>query len=247
MSSHADRYVDLEGCYNFRDLGGYRAADRRGVRRGLLFRSDALHHLTDADVARVRDELGVRAIVDVRSTREIRYEAWSPLAQPPVRYHHVPLFSDNQSDQPEEIPEDLGHRYFMILRSAARPLARVIELIAKEKEPTVFHCAAGKDRTGLISALILSLLGVDEEDVVEDYVATSRNLERIIARLRESPSYEAIFTELPPETLHAEAETMRSLLARVRAEFGSMSGYAEAVGIGAETRAQLVERLLERA
>ena len=122
----------------------------------------------------------------------------------------------------------------------------MVQLIASSAEPLVFHCAAGKDRTGIISALLLSLLGVDEEQVIEDYVATSRNLDRIIARLRESSSYEAIFTELPPETLHAEAETMRSMLEAARHRHGSMRGYAHEIGISAATIAQLEERLLER-
>ena len=77
-------------------------------------------------------------------------------------------------------------------------------------------------------------------------MATSRNLDRIIARLRTSPSYQAIFTELPPETLHAEAQTMRSLLESVRHFHGSMRGFAREIGISDATVAQLGERLLER-
>ena len=246
MRSHEDRYVVLDGCYNFRDLGGYRADDGRRVRPGLTFRSDALHHLSEADVAHLRDALRVGAIIDVRSASELRMEPRSPLARPPVRYHHVPLFPETTERERQELPATLGDRYLQILDFAAAPLAQVVQLIASSAEPLVFHCAAGKDRTGIISALLLSLLGVDEEQVIEDYVATSRNLGRIIARLRESPSYETIFTELPPETLHAEAETMRSMLEAARQRHGSMRGYAHGIGISDATIAQLEERLLER-
>ena len=78
----------------------------------------------------------------------------------------MPLFSEDAGREPDEIPATLGDRYFQILRFAAAPLARVVELVATSAEPLVFHCAAGKDRTGLIATLLLSLLGVDEEDVI---------------------------------------------------------------------------------
>jgi protein tyrosine/serine phosphatase len=240
-----DRYVDLEGCYNFRDLGGYAGRDGRRMRRGLLYRSDALHHLTAADVERLRGELGLRLIIDVRSAHEVTTENSSPLATHPVRYEHLPLFG-NQTMREEDAPDDLGDLYYMMMRYAREPIASVIEQIAASEDPLVFHCAAGKDRTGVISALLLSLLGVSEADVVEDYVSTSRNLDQIVARLRASESYSSIFTELPPETLHAEARTMEGLLERIAWEFGSMQGYAEWSGIGEKTTAQLETRLLER-
>ena len=240
-----DRYVDLEGCYNFRDLGGYAGLDGRRLRRGLLYRSDALHHLTSGDVARLRDELGLRLIIDVRSAHEVTTERRSPLETHPVAYAHLPLFG-NQTMREEDAPDDLGDLYYMMMRYAREPIASVVEYIASAADPLVFHCAAGKDRTGVISALLLSLLGVSEADVVEDYVSTSRNLEQIVERLRASESYSAIFTELPPETLHAEARTMESLLERIAWEFGSMRGYAEWSGIGEDTLAQLGTRLLER-
>lgn len=243
-----ERYVHLEGCHNFRDLGGYPARDGRRVRRGRVFRSDALHLLTESDVRRVRDELRLRAIIDVRSASEVRIDGAGPLAGPPVAYHHVPLFSDQTlAREPEEVPEDLGHRYFLMMRYAREPIGCVLRLVADARAPAVFHCAAGKDRTGVISAVILAILGVSEADIVDDYVCTSRNLDRIIERLRGSRAYRTIFTQLPPETLHADPGTMESLLHRVREAHGSMREYARTAGVDDDALARLEARLLEPA
>src|SRR5438105_11327825 len=90
------RVIDLEGCLNFRDLGGYPTADGRTVRWQQVYRSDALHHLTPAEVARVRDELGIAAVVDLRSTAELRGEGRGLLAREPLGFHHLPLFDSLQ-------------------------------------------------------------------------------------------------------------------------------------------------------
>ncbi len=249
--SHEDeplRLVELEGCLNFRDLGGYRTRGGRRVRWGQLYRSDALHHMSVRDVQRVRDELGVRAVIDLRSSAEVTLDGMGPLATPPVDYHHIPLFDGGRGDvEPEEIPQDLGHQYFLLLGAARGAIRCVLEILADATEPALFHCAAGKDRTGLISAVVLGLLEVEEAHIVEDYVFTSRNLERIIERLRQSPSYRAVFDRLPPQTLHAEPDTMASFLDRVRKAHGSLREFSLGLGLASETVTLLEERLLEQA
>src|SRR5438105_4998783 len=94
-TGRVQRRVDLEGCLNFRDLGGYPAGDDRRVRWRRVYRSDALHHLTPADVARMRDELAIGTVIDLRSTPEVRSDGRGALADAPVEFHHVPLFDGN--------------------------------------------------------------------------------------------------------------------------------------------------------
>ncbi len=244
----SERLVELEGCLNFRDLGGYGTRSGRRVRWGCLYRSDALHHMTDEDVRRVRDGLGVRAVVDLRSSAEIANDGIGPLPAPPVSYHHVPLFDGGHSDlELEEIPMDLGHQYFILLRVAWEAVRHTVEVLAHSTSPAIFHCAAGKDRTGLIAAVLLGLLDVDEEHIVEDYVFTSRVLDRIIERLERSTSYQKVFEHLPPDTFHAEPESMLSFLRRVREAHGSVREFALQGGLSARTLERLEERLLEEA
>lgn len=238
--------VRLEGCVNFRDLGGWRTAEGRRVRSGRLFRSDALHRVTPADLARLRGELGVRTLIDLRSSREVAQEGRGPLCEAPVEYHHVPFFDVPERDPARQRPEGgLAGIYLAMLRFAGAPIARALETLAASPGAAVFHCAAGKDRTGVLSAVVLGSLGVVDEDIVEDYARTQHALPRIVERLRASEAYEYVFTELPPETLHADPATMQALLEAVRREWGSLGEYARAAGASQAALDALAERLLE--
>ncbi len=242
------RRIELDGCHNFRDLGGYPVADGRRVRWRTVFRSDALHHLTPRGVAQLREELRVGEVVDLRSTGELRADGRGLLAGDSVRFHHVPLFDGDMVVDPARAREfTLADRYFMMAEYAREPIARVITTITRARVPAVYHCAAGKDRTGVISAVLLGLLGVKDEIIVADYASTQENMDPIIDRLMETRGYREMLEVLPPDTLHAEPETMISLLERVREQYGSMRGYASSIGVGEEDLARLCERLLEDA
>jgi protein-tyrosine phosphatase len=240
------RLIDLEGCLNFRDLGGYPAADGRSVRWRRVFRSDALHLLTARDVARIRDELGVRDVIDLRSSAEVRSEGQGPLAEHAVRFHHVPLFdAEVRSEDRERAAQiTLADRYVFLAELAGERIAQVVRLLADAETPAVYHCAAGKDRTGVISALLLGLLGVADEVIVADYVATRENLGAIVDRLRSLEGYRAMLDALPPDTMHAEPETMLEFLARLRASHDSIEAYARHVGLAGDAIDRLRDRLL---
>jgi len=239
-----ERRLELEGCLNFRDLGGYAAKQGRRVRRRAVFRSDALHHITRHDVAQLR-ELGLGDIIDLRSTAELRTEGRGPLVHEPVRFHHVPLFDgEPQGDRGTSL--SLGERYFLLAELAKGPIARVITILADTTAVAVYHCAAGKDRTGVVTALLLGLLEVDDETIAADYALTQQALDAIIERLNESDGYQTMLATLPPETLHARPDTMREFLDRLRARYGSVAGYVTDAGVEADTVIRIRERLLER-
>jgi protein tyrosine/serine phosphatase len=239
-----DRLVALEGCANFRDVGGYPVRGGRRVRRGRLFRSDALHQMTDADVRRVRDALGVRTVIDLRSSAEIASDGVGPLPLPPVRRHHLPLFEGGEIAT-RATPRPLDELYALMLRFARGAIARALDVIAGSDDPVVFHCAAGKDRTGVIAAVVLGILGVPDEHVIDDYAFTRKSLERIVARLRASEGYQHVLDDLPPDTLHAEPVTMARLLAHAQREYGGLRAWALRAGVSPSTVASLEQRLLE--
>lgn len=239
------RLIQLEGCLNFRDLGGYPVRDGRSIRWGQLFRSDALHLLTAADVARLRDELRIGTVVDLRSSAEIGTEGRGLLSNEPIDFHHIPLFDGEQQRRPQRPPdESLADIYFLLAQFAREPIARVIRVLAESRSPAIYHCAAGKDRTGVISGILLALLGVDEELIVADYALTGANIDAIIERLNTTEGYRVMLAALPPETMHALPQTMEGFLGKVRDTYGSMEGYARDIGVDATTVDRLRATLL---
>jgi protein-tyrosine phosphatase len=240
-----NRTIDLAGCHNFRDVGGYPTADGRQVRWRQVFRSDALHHLTSADVARLSDEIGLGTIIDLRSTGELESEGRGPLGNEAMTFHHLPLFDGNTSRSQAPPMMKLADLYVMMAEFAKTPIGRVLNTLADTADPAVYHCAAGKDRTGVISAILLSLLGVPDEVIVADYAVTKDNLEAIVNRLMSTRGYKEMLVALPPDTMHAEPETMIGFLARLREQYGSAEGYVADAGVGPEAIAKLRARLVE--
>jgi protein-tyrosine phosphatase len=239
------RRIDLEGCHNFRDLGGYAATGGRRLRWRWLFRADALHHLTPGGLAALRDELRVGLVVDLRSSGELAFDGRAAFEARPIRVQHLPLLESGVGDRAAATGAALADLYFDLAQSAGEPMARVVTLLADARTPAVFHCAAGKDRTGVVSAVILGLLGVSDEDIAADYAASGEALGTVVRRLRASAGYRRLLAALPPETLHARPETMKAFLALMRDAFGSMRAYAREIGVRDAAVERLAARLLE--
>ena len=240
------RRIELQGCLNFRDLGGYPARDGRRIRWRRLFRSDGLHHLTPADITHLCQDLDLGHVVDLRSSVEVEMDGVGLLEEREVRRHHLPLFDGDLPERQMEVePMSLADRYFLMAEFAREPIARVLTSLATAEAPAVYHCAAGKDRTGVISAVLLGLLGVRDDVIVADYAATQENLDAIIERLMSSEGYQDMLEALPADTLHAEPTTMISLLDKVRERYGSMGDYVREIGVSDDHVQRLEERLLE--
>jgi protein-tyrosine phosphatase len=234
------RLIELEGCLNFRDLGGYPTAGGGTLVWRRIYRSDGLHRLTKSDCARIRDELRVTDLIDLRSSAELSVDGRGLLENEPLAFHHVPLFDGNTSTASFEVKEmTLADRYLGLAEVAKPAIARVVTIVAEAEGGTVYHCAAGKDRTGVISAILLSALGVSDELIVADYALTQQNLDAIVARLGESEGYKTMLDALPPDTLHADPQTMVSLLEQLRERYGSAEGYLESADVGDDVLARL--------
>lgn len=233
----------LDGAFNFRDLGGLRAAGGREVRTGCLFRSDTLQALTDADVTRLVDLLGIELVVDLRIGAEAVQEGRGPLAAATVCYLNAPLRDLPVSDL-EPVEQSL-HFYLEHLDSPSPTLPILIRVLASVAgRPAVLHCAAGKDRTGLVTALVLRLLGVADEDIVADYLATEHNMPRIVERFRDWPRYRDHMALVPPEVYQAHEHTIRGFLVGLDERYGGARGWARARGIDDAVLAGLADGLL---
>lgn len=177
----AERRVSLEGSLNFRDLGGYHTADGRQVRWGRVFRSDALDRLTDEDLT-VIDGMGLRLICDLRGDAEAQDRASRITAPQHPRFNIKDevvtgrmIRQRIESGETEGLNLDLMMgSYRRLLDGFAPQFGAVLRLLAEEDNlPALFHCTAGKDRTGMTAAMLLTLLGVPHETIRQDYALTN--------------------------------------------------------------------------
>lgn len=246
-SRAVERSIELDGCVNFRDLGGYPTADGRSLRWRLLFRSDALHALSSEDVAHLRDALSLSDILDLRSSFELESEGRGPLEHQPIEFHHTPLFDGDPSASDRSAAADLslGDRYVGLMEMAQQKITNVVRILANARGGAVYHCAAGKDRTGVISAVVLGALGVPDELIVADYALSGERIDEIIARVMSMKGYQDTLLEMPADTLHAHPESMETVLSKVNGRWGSMGDYLQDGGLEADDLDRLRSKCLE--
>jgi protein-tyrosine phosphatase len=250
---HPDRLVPLDGAFNFRDLGGYRGAGGSLTRWGLLFRSDTLHELTPSDVDRLRS-MGLATVVDLRTAGELERTGRGLLGPEPIGYRHLSVIGEGPGgDAVGEAMagpsvDDLTARYLWYLEVGGAALAEALTLLGEPADyPLVFHCAAGKDRTGVLAALVLDLLGVEPEVIVADYVITADRMELILGRYRSDPAFAARMATAPASRFGVEASTMERFLDVLHQRFGGAEGWATASGVPLAAVARMRAVLLEPA
>ena len=230
------RAVTVDGALNVRDLGGLTTTDGRQVLPGRVLRADSLSHLTEAGVATLLDEIGVRLIVDLRRQEEISFEGRGLLANHPVPYTNLTLRATGQLRQdvaPDVTGVDLAAIYELYLEHSSESLVRALTALADPSNlPAVVHCTVGKDRTGVLVAVLLDALGVEHEQIIADYAETARNMEAVLGRLRQSELFREIdLDRLPPELFSAEPDTMRRFLDQFTARDGGPAQWLRAHGL----------------
>lgn len=236
--------LSLAGAVSFRDMGGHQTSDGRRTRYGRVFRSNSLQELTPSDVKVIRQELKLMTVLDLRSAQEIRHDGVGPLERESLRYVNLPMLQEKRNYQPAIIETGLVDRYFSYLHLAQESIVKALETIA-DAQPIVFHCAAGKDRTGVVAALLLGCLGVKSDAVISDYAVASQTREEIIEFLGRRPSYIERLNQLPPSALDSDPGTMRQFLRRLHEDYGGPRNWALIAGVSETTLLRLESTLLE--
>ena len=244
-----------EGTLNFRDLGHLPTSDGRMTRPGRLFRSAAFGDVTEAGVAHLR-ELGLTCVVDVRGAEESVAMGRGLLDQLPLCHVNVPL-RDFQSLIPpgaDDLPgaDDTGAEaagsplmpHYVENLESDRNLVIAVDLLATALAhgPAAVHCAFGKDRTGVVVALLLRMVGVTEEAVVGDYMASSACMEQCIEAARRTPRY-APFADL--DVWRCDERMIRFYLGELEARYGGAEKWALGKGIAEETIGRLRAALVD--
>lgn len=245
------RVVALDGVHNFRDLGGY-PADGGTTRWGLVYRADGLHHLTPdgVDILRAR---GLAIVIDLRSVFELENRGRFPVDQHAVEFHHLPVL--DRAWRPGNVPEfETAHEFLMwayrdMLVGGADKLAEALRIMAAAGDrPLVFHCTAGKDRTGLLAALLLSLLGVPPNFIAADYGKTAEAMADMMDAWRalNDKSDRPSSTNFDDQSHYFEspASVMAELLAELAQLHGSVANYVRTLGVDDEAIDALRARLI---
>ncbi|MEQ8842903.1 MAG: tyrosine-protein phosphatase [Acidimicrobiales bacterium] len=237
----AERRLAMDGPANFRDLGGYPTLDDSWTRWGRVFRSDGLHALSAADHDRML-ELGISVVFDLRSDSEVEQ---APDRLPAgVRHVHLPMSSDVaqgrsmlqrilDGDLPKFDDDDMAEGYLRMLDGFPGHLAEIVSAVA-DGERVLFHCTAGKDRTGIAAMTLLGLAGVADPYILDDYEITSRfratsaeGTKWFEDQIRGAGFDPADFTAL----WGSPRPVMRKTLDGLRSQWGDHDGYLRRIGV----------------
>jgi protein-tyrosine phosphatase len=247
-------WISLEGACNVRDLGGLPTVDGRRTRTGVLLRADNLQDLSGSDVSGLL-AAGLGTVLDLRTTAEVEITGAGPLRTTAVKHLNLDLvphgFDGREALVERAIPhEDAGehamdHFYIDYVHHAPDSVATALRTLADPRSGlVVVHCAAGKDRTGVVVALALSLVGVRRDAVVADYARSAERISDIRARLLATDLYAEGMKNRTLDSMTPHADNMERFLDRVDAEYGGVHGLAMTVGVDEETVARLSRRLL---
>ena len=273
-STRTGRWVRLDGTTNTRDLGGLPTSDGGTTVPGRVLRSDNLQTLSAPDVQRLVGEIGVREVIDLRTTAEILLEGRGPLRSVPEvvhrhfsllleRGHHTDVFAveedevagglpaawmesllprqtpDHAHDEPPAVGAYLGY-----LHARGDNVIGALRAIATAEEgASVVHCAAGKDRTGVVVAFTLAVAGVPHDEIVADYAMTADVIDALVAKLATSPTYAEDMEHRDVATHTPRADTMDRVLTLLDERYGGAVGWLEDHGFDADERAALRARL----
>lgn len=253
-----NRWIELDGVVNMRDLGGLPTLTGGQVQRRRLIRSDNLQDLSGDDVRHVIEILGVSDILDLRTETEVHVEGPGPLwAVESLRHHHHSLVGNQLFKAADalalrEHTESLApgrdaafwtNHYLGYLTDRGAAVSAALSVIATSGGATIVHCAAGKDRTGTVVALALDVAGVAHHDIVADYALSAQRLPQIFARLRTSELYGAALSRQTLADQETHPETMAAMLKVMTDSFGGTPGWLRGQGWSAGDVDSLRHRL----
>ena len=242
-ASHADRFLPLRGTTNTRDLGGLPVAGGGTTATGRVWRSDAALALGHEDLEALA-RIGLTTVVDLREARELAFEPSAFLGHPFVVVHHVEVWRlvSERAGRPAD-PYDITAFYVAALDHAGDAFAEAARLIADAPGAAVFHCTAGKDRTGVLAALLLEAVGVPRAAVIEDFALTHDRIGSVRERLLADAVRQGVDPRQFGRLLGATADLIEPALAHLDRRHGGAVAYLTAAGVDAATLARLRAKL----
>ncbi len=249
INDYSSRHLPFEGCFNFRDIGGYPTTDGRTVRWHRYFRTGRHDRMTEQDLEKVR-ALGIATQIDLRKPEEISEQGRGPLEAMGAVYHNIAVIPDGGTDQLSRLVGDTGisgKRYLGYLDFGDRSWIRMFEIFARSSnQPIVLHCTAGKDRTGVSTAFLLSVLGVDRDLIEADYVLTNRDVERQADYIERTTGFpDGMNREVMMHAAGVPDDAMTEFFAGLQQKWGGPVGYLRSIGISEATMQAVRDGFLE--
>lgn len=240
------RHHPFEGCFNFRDIGGYRTANGRAIRWGRYFRAGRQDRMTPGDVDRAA-KLGIRTQIDLRRPDEVRNCGRGPFEALGARYVGLSVLPGGSYEQLNRETGTLGERYLAYFQYSAELWRRVFEMLADDASyPVLLHCTAGKDRTGVITALLLSVLDVDRTVIEADFALTNRDVPRHVEFVVQGPGFpEGMSREAFTRSAGVREDAICVFLDGVKEQHGGPVQFLRDLGVDDAMRGAIRENLLE--
>ena len=235
IKDYSERHFAFEGCFNFRDIGGYLTKEGKKIKKGIYFRTGRQDRMSEKDLAELKN-LKISTQIDLRKPEEILDQGKGPLENMGADYINIPIIPDGGSDQLSRLVGDTGisgKRYLGYLEFGPESWLKIFEILAnKDSLPLVLHCTAGKDRTGVSTAFLLSVLGVDRDLIEADYKLTNLDTERQADFIENSGGFpEGVDREAMILAAGVPEDAMTVFLDGVESRWGSVLGYLEEIGI----------------
>lgn len=248
MTHDPKRRLEIPGLLNVRDLGGYRTRTGQVTRWRRILRGDGLHRLTPEGMKMLNAE-GLTAVIDLRSNAELEEEPNPYLGQDPIGFYHKPVYDDLapalMATHGAADSDPLVGFYLTALLDRGETVRDILSTIATAPEGTVlFHCTAGKDRTGLVAALLLDIAGVDRETILSDYSLTADFIGDLVRELLERTRRNGGDPNRHAQFLSCAPQTMAKTLDQIDERHGSIANYLKDVGLARGDISALRDRLL---
>ena len=249
IEDYLERHYPFEGCFNFRDIGGYLNQDGKRVKKGLYFRAGRQDRMSDKDLSLLSD-LKISTQIDLRKPDEVLDQGKGPLEAMGTKYINIAVIPEGGSDQLSRLVGDTGisgKRYLGYLEFGPTSWLRLFGILANEGNlPVVLHCTAGKDRTGVSTAFLLSVLGVSREVIEADYLLTNLDTERQADFIESTVGYPEGYDRERMMAIAGVPETaMKDFLDGVESKWGTVVEYLEKIGATQEQMDAIRANFLE--
>lgn len=244
LQTHSERRLTVEGTYNIRDIGGYKTLNNGYTRWGTLFRADSLHQLTP-ESQKALLEFGIKTFIDLRQPYEVKNSPNVFATVPHVKYLNIPLLGEEDGYSIAKLSQTLLEVNCRILDRCQRSIQSILTAIITDQKPVLIHCTIGKDRTGIIIALLLSMAKVSKAIIAEDYALSKQFLAPLVEEWMREAAVAGTDISRLRLMLDAQPETMLDTLYYLDWQYGGAVNYLRTIGLSEEQISELGTLLIE--